>query len=220
MTKSTNSPSTISLSTRPATRRLSRNQMAARGLSSNRIDQYAVEVIKIATRIASRYTHNDADRDDVVGRVLEHFSRSATKYMAAYATPAQYVNGTIWTRYQDFLRAERRQSGTGSLVVLEDGSKALSRRRVSLTITSADGEEEDRPISDGIDAFAAVDVRVDVGRVSDEVPQNCRQAIFDVVVCDEKAVVIARNEGVAHTTIAHRVKQGRKAFTALLGSDY
>jgi DNA-directed RNA polymerase specialized sigma24 family protein len=220
-TNPTPTTATTPSNVRRSTRRLSRNQMAARGLTSSRQDAYLLEVIKIATRLAPRYAHNDPDRDDIVGRVLEHFNRAPNKYMAAYSTPAQYVNGTIWTRFQDFLRDERRQNGVGSVfVVLDDGTKIPVRRRVGLTIEDENGEPTDRPISDGIDAYSSVEIRVDVERVANHIDPKFLQAIHDTVITDEKAVVIARREGVAHTTIAHRVKRGQQEFAALLGDDY
>jgi DNA-directed RNA polymerase specialized sigma24 family protein len=211
---------TPALSTRTGNRRLSRNQQFLRGSVPNRRDQYAAEVLRIATRLASRYTHGEADRDEVVGRVLEHFTRGANRYMAAYPTPAQYVNGTIWTRYQDFLRAERRQGFLGDVVVLTDGTKVTSNRRLGLTIKTKEGEIVDRVIIDHTDAYASAGTRIDIERAAKSVTPKFRQAVQAVVVDGERAVAVARREGVAHTTIANRVVQGKKELLAHLGDDY
>jgi DNA-directed RNA polymerase specialized sigma24 family protein len=140
--------------------------------------------------------------------------------MARYQYPAQFVKATIETRFRDFLRDERRQTGLGAeMITLEDGTRVTARTRLALQI-EIDGETVDRPIADGVDAYAAADVRIDIEHVADRIDPKFLQAIQDSVIDDEKAVVVAKREGVAHTTIAHRVKRGQKEFAELLGDGY
>lgn len=212
----TTTPSTV----RSGNRSLSRNQLANRGLGTNHADQYAAEVLRIATKTAAKHVLNDSDRDELASRVLTQFSRRAAEYMTRYTHPAQFVSATLGSRFQDFLRDERRQTGLGAaMITLGDGTRVTARTRVPLQI-EIDGEIVDRPIADGVDAYAAADVRLDIDRVADCIDPKFLQAIQDAVIDDEKAVVIAKREGVAHTTIAHRVKRGQQEFAQLLGDDY
>lgn len=220
MTTNQTPSTTTTPSIRIATRRLSRNQLDGRGLSSNHADRYATEVLRLATKKAAKYVRNDTDRDELVSRVLTQFTRRSTEYMARYQYPAQFVKATIETRFRDFLRDERRQTGLGAeMITLEDGTRVTARTRLALQI-EIDGETVDRPIADGVDAYAAADVRIDIEHVADRIDPKFLQAIQDSVIDDEKAVVVAKREGVAHTTIAHRVKRGQKEFAELLGDGY
>ncbi len=216
----TQTPTTTPSTIRSGNRSLSRNQLANRGLGTNHAEQYAAEVLRIATKTAAKHVRNDSDRDELASRVLSQFFRHTAEYMTRYPFPAQFVSATLGSRFQDFLRDERRQSGLGaSMITRKDGSRTTARKRVALQI-EVDGELVDRPISDGVDAYAAADVRVDIERVADRIDPKFLQTIQDAVIDDEKAVVIAKREGVAHTTIAHRVKRGQQEFAKLLGDDY
>ena len=220
MTTNQTPSTTTTPSIRVTTRPLSRNQLATRGLITNHADQYAAEVLRIATLLATKYARNEPDRDDLVSRVATQFSRQSENYMTRYKFPAQFVKAVIGTRFQDFLRDERRQCGLGAeLITLDDGTRVTSRTRVGLQVT-IDGETVDRPIADGFDAYANADVRIDIERAAALIDVDSAQAIQDIVINDEKAVDVAKRDGSAHTTISRRVNRGTKALAELLGDDY